>query len=172
MTCRGCKTEVNERHATLRRASGNNNHDKAVAVYECPSCGAVSEAIPSPDQLRVWAILAKGKALQARGRLQEALGCFEHILSDNPESAIAWYNQGCVLGNLRRFREAAQCFDRALTLQPDYPRALNCKAGALEAQGKVLEAIDCCERVLVTNSDDTAAQQSKQGLLAKMGRNQ
>lgn len=118
MRCSRCSTALRERHAILRRVSDENGKEKLLVVYTCPACGFKSETPPKPEELKAWAVLTKGVALQAQARLREALGCFEHVLSINPEFAMAWYNKGCILSNLRRFPEALECYNRALAIDP------------------------------------------------------
>lgn len=141
MKCRTCDARVSERHVTLRRVCDKKGREKPLAVYSCPTCGATSSFLPIPDQLRTWAILAKATTLHAQGRLQEALGCFEHILSINREFALAWYNKGCVLGSLGRYQEALKCYERSLAIDPQDARGWHNKGCALRALGRGLEPL-------------------------------
>ncbi len=141
MKCTARDAELSERHVVLSRVCEENRNDRAVAVCSCPACGVTSEIQPRADELRAWAILAKGTALQAQARFQEALGCCDHLLSVNPQSAMAWYNKGCILGNLRRFPEAVECYDRAVAVDPQYAEAWHNKACALRGLGRAQEAL-------------------------------
>jgi tetratricopeptide (TPR) repeat protein len=51
------------------------------------------------------------------GRHEEALGCFDRALAENPDSIIVLFNKGMVLVSLGRNADAIQTFDTALAVQ-------------------------------------------------------
>jgi len=60
----------------------------------------------------------KGLSLEAVGKFQEALACYDRALQLNPRFAEAWHSKGAALGSLKRPQEAITCFNRALELNP------------------------------------------------------
>ena len=56
----------------------------------------------------------KGLTLAELQRLDEALTCFEHALTVNPNLEQAWFNKGVTLVNaFQRYAEALPCFEAA-----------------------------------------------------------
>jgi len=69
---------------------------------------------PRPD-----AYNNRGVALEALGRLDEALDSFSQAVVYRSDYAAALFNRGGVLCALRRWTEALADYDRAVTLRPD-----------------------------------------------------
>jgi tetratricopeptide (TPR) repeat protein len=61
----------------------------------------------------------RGVALEALGRLDEALDSFSRALACRPDYAAAVFNRGGVLSALGRWPEALADYDRAVALVPD-----------------------------------------------------
>jgi hypothetical protein len=64
-----------------------------------------------------------GTVLQAFGRNDEALLCFDRALQLRPNYPEALTNRGDVLSELRRFDEALSSFDQAAAINQEYPPA-------------------------------------------------
>jgi Flp pilus assembly protein TadD len=60
--------------------------------------------------------VAKGAALHALGRNEEALVALEKATSLDPNNADIWHNKGALLWGLGRKREAEEAERRARTL--------------------------------------------------------
>lgn len=149
--CRGCGAGLSERHIILRKTQDHERAEGISALYNCPACGLRWEAVPDFEDLRAWATLATGAALQAQGRFQEALACFEWVLAINASTAMGWHNRGCVLGSLGRWEEAIGSYNRALELDPDYADAWHNKAHALRTLRQFPAALECYRRALFLN---------------------
>ena len=65
-----------------------------------------------------------GGALEAEGRLAEALGHYQRATQLAPEAVETHYNLGNALRQAGRLPEAAGAYERALELQPDFHHAL------------------------------------------------
>jgi len=61
----------------------------------------------------------RGVALEALGRLDEALDSFSHAVVHRPDYGAAFFNRGGVLCALARWAEALSDYDRAVALPPD-----------------------------------------------------
>jgi len=89
---------------------------------------------------------SKGLALEALGRPEEALACFDRALALDPRYALAWNNKGAVLEVLGRPEEALICFDCALALNPRHTLAWSNKGVVLFNKfRRYREALACFE---------------------------
>jgi serine/threonine protein kinase len=90
----------------------------------------------------------KGGSLNALGRHEEALVCYNQALAIDPRDALAWNSKGNALADLVRRDEAISCYDQALAIDPRGVRAWYNKGNALAASGRYEEAISCYDRAL------------------------
>lgn len=98
-----------------------------------------------------------GNALNARGDLVAAIGCFRQSLSLQPDHAETHYNLGVVLQTQGHLAEAAESYRRAMSLKPEYAEAWGNLGAVFQIQGKVDEAIDCYRKALsVKNAGDAS----------------
>jgi tetratricopeptide (TPR) repeat protein len=89
---------------------------------------------------------SKGAKLDAEGKAEEALACFEKALALSP-SAETWFGRAVVLGKLGRREEELASYDKALEMAPGF-------AGAWFNKGRTLggflkrfgEALACFEK--------------------------
>ena len=95
------------------------------------------------------ASVALGLALLDRGRLDDAVVCFERVVASTPENSAAWVNCGIALLELGRPAEAVIRFRRALLLAADHPGTHLNLGVALLRQGRAAEAVACFEQALV-----------------------
>lgn len=79
-------------------------------------------------------LLNKAAALAGQWRNEEALACYEGILTHQPDNARALYSSAVVLRRLGRRQQVAAMLRRALELAPDEPWAL----GALVSEQTLL----------------------------------
>jgi tetratricopeptide (TPR) repeat protein len=68
----------------------------------------------SRDPLSLQVLNNKGSVLLGLGRLEEALECFEAILEQDPEYALAHFNRACVLAQRQLADEAVKALEKAL----------------------------------------------------------
>ena len=61
-----------------------------------------------------------GVALQARGRLDEAIACFRKAIELDPKFAMAHNNLGVALRDQGKLDEAIACYRKAIELDPKY----------------------------------------------------
>ena len=66
-----------------------------------------------------------GEALFAVGKHEESLPAFQKALETEPDNAIARYNYGTVLQELKHYERALKEYDKAVALQPDLAKAFN-----------------------------------------------
>jgi tetratricopeptide (TPR) repeat protein len=81
-------------------------------------------------------------ALQAEGRLDEAIGHYQRAIALQPEYAPAYNNLATALHAKGRHDEAIATYQRALGLRPEYPQAHYNLANALNDAGRPREAAE------------------------------
>ena len=92
------------------------------------------------------------------GRLEEAIACFDQIISIKPNDHLAWHNRGVALSDLGKLEEAVASYDQALHFQPDDHLAwLNRGALLSNNFNKHEEAITCFDQALHFKPDDHEA---------------
>ena len=64
------------------------------------------------------ALIEKGTRLLEDAKYDEALECFNKILSLDPKNTHAWNQKGVALRSLGRYDEAIECFNKALEIVP------------------------------------------------------
>jgi tetratricopeptide (TPR) repeat protein len=74
---------------------------------------------------RVIELNERGLALQKEKNLEEALACFERLLTLVPDLVEGLYNHGNTLSDLRRYDEALESYDCVLAVRPDHVPTLN-----------------------------------------------
>lgn len=98
-----------------------------------------------PDEPTVW--LEEGLAIEpldpkaARESYQEALRCYDDIVKDNQNNAIAWTDRGSVLLKLNRPQEALDSYQKALDIGKNFYEALLGKGNTLSILRKPYEAL-------------------------------
>jgi len=60
--------------------------------------------------------MKKGISLLDDGKYEEALDCFDKILSSNPNSPDVWNKKGVALRSMGRYDEAIECFNKSLEI--------------------------------------------------------
>ena len=98
-----------------------------------------------------------GLVLQALGRAEESISCFEQALRLLPTYAEAHTNLGKAFERQGRHREAAACFRQALKEKPGFIEALYNLGRALQTLGEGREAIQHFQQVLRLKPDHLEA---------------
>jgi tetratricopeptide (TPR) repeat protein len=101
--------------------------------------------------------LERGQALLAADRPEEALVCFEEVLTAEPNNAEALVKKGTALEKMRQPQEALECYDRAIAANNALTIAYLHKGGLCSRLEKYGEAMECYERALHTQEKTQAA---------------
>ena len=107
-----------------------------------------------PKTVRLWN--NKGASLDALGRYEEAIDCFDQALHVDPRCAAAWLNKGGSLHNLGRDEEANRCFDKAIEIVPQDAGGWANKGVSLRKLGRDEEAVRCFERAIQVDPENAA----------------
>jgi tetratricopeptide (TPR) repeat protein len=112
----------------------------------------------------------KGGSLNALGRHEEALVCYNQALAIDPRIAVAWNNKGVSLAAIARWEEAISCYDQALAIDPRIAGAWSNKGHALAALGRREEAIGCYDQAVAIDPRYAMAWYNKGVSLYSLGR--
>ena len=94
------------------------------------------------------ALFNKGVALDALGRGEEALRCYDKALVIDQRFAPTWGNKGIALNLLGRHAEAIACFEKALEIDPRHAQAWYVKALTEDRDGKSGAALKSYRRFI------------------------
>jgi predicted O-linked N-acetylglucosamine transferase (SPINDLY family) len=87
-----------------------------------------------------------GTALQARGRLDDAIAAYRNSIRCAPQDAQAYSHLGAALCKKGQPDEAITVLKKAMELRPDLPQAQTNASVAYKDCGQLDEAIACCKR--------------------------
>ena len=96
----------------------------------------------SKTLMRAVTAMNLGVALQADGRVTEAIASYDRAIALQPDYAPAYNNLGTALRASGRLTDAAAAYQHALSLREEYPEAHYNLANVLTDQGKAAEAAD------------------------------
>jgi tetratricopeptide (TPR) repeat protein len=102
-------------------------------------------------------LLNKGQTLLNQDKTEEAIACFDELLSQNPNDTDALVKKGAALEKLRKLPEAIECYDRAIALDNSLTIAYLHKGGLYNRMERFSEAVDCYEQALRTQEKRRAA---------------
>lgn len=114
----------------------------------------LSRQLLAGDDNDVGAAIVLALALQAQGRLPEAMPLLQRLTQREPDVFEHWSNYGNALRDARRFDEAGVAFAQALKLNgPDANLLFNIGLNALDA-GNAVDAFNALEHAVSLAPDD------------------
>ena len=114
----------------------------------------------------------KGTSLNALGRHEEAIECFDMVLKIDPRDSGIWNNKGTALLALGRHGEAIQCYDKALMIDPGDGDHWYNKGNLLKHLARHEEAIECYNKAVAIDSRHAYAWHNMGTSLADLGRHE
>jgi tetratricopeptide (TPR) repeat protein len=126
----------------------------SVAAPDIQTAFDLAFAHASPD---ADAIYNAGVGLYARGRVAEALSCFDRTLALQPQHVPALANRGTALNRLGRWGEALAAFEAALALAAGHPALLDGQGDALIGLKRMAEAREVFMRLTAAAPDNADA---------------
>ena len=94
-----------------------------------------------------------GLALQAQGKLEEALLAYQEATTIKPDYTDAHNNRGIVLQAQGRLEEALAAHQQVVAIKPDFAGGHNNRGIVLQAQGKLEEAMAAYQQAIAINPD-------------------
>ena len=140
--------------------------ERAVLESAAAVLGALRPAISAADRA------ARGSALYAAERFEEALDAFKAALALAPDEPAILNNRGAALYRLGRHEEALADFDRSLRLRPDDPGVLINHGVALNRLNRPEEALADLDRSLHLRPGDWAALSHRAPILNNLKRHE
>jgi predicted Zn finger-like uncharacterized protein len=119
---------------------------------------------PAPAAKGPKALLARARALLAKGDADAALELYGRVASDDPGNVEAQAGRGLCYLDLENWAPAEASFQAALRLEPDHADAMLGLAETYRFEGKKTEAIPAYERYLARYPDGEEAQVAKNAL--------
>ncbi len=148
------------RHNLNRISAGRTQHRAADVTMPDPS---------KADRNTAEGKVNVGLSLVARGRVGDAISCFQEALKIDPKLAEAHVNLGLAYAYTQRLDEAVVHFRKALKIKPKMFEAHNSLGVALARQGKLKEAVPEFKEALRINPRFAKAHNSLGVVLAQLG---
>ena len=114
----------------------------------------------------------RGNALQALGRLNDALASYDGAVTLAPGYADALNNRGNLLQSLGRYAEAVESYDAAIAAGPKFPQLFYNRANALQNLERHGEAITGYDRAVALKPDYALAFNNRGLSLQALGRHE
>jgi tetratricopeptide (TPR) repeat protein len=115
--------------------------------------GASVNAPVAPEAARITLLLGKGQSLLNLDHAEEALACFDEILTLDVNHPEALVKKGAALERLRKSDEAIACYDRAIAADNNMTVAYLYKGGLFNRLERFGEALECYEQALRTQEN-------------------
>lgn len=112
---------------------------------------------PQASSSQIGQVLERGQTLLNNDRAEEAIACFDEVLTAEPNHAEALVKKGTALEKLRQPQEALEYYDRAIAADSTLTIAYLHKGGLCSRLEKYGEAMECYERALHTQEKKQAA---------------
>jgi tetratricopeptide (TPR) repeat protein len=111
---------------------------------------ATANATAAPDAARISMLLGKGQSHLNLDQAEEALACFDQVLTLDANHPEALVKKGAALEWLRKLDEAIVCYDRAIAADSSMTVAYLYKGGLFNRMERFGEALECYEKALRT----------------------
>lgn len=115
------------------------------------------KAAPQIVSPQVTQLLERGQTLLNNDQPEQAIACFDEILTTEPNHAEALVKKGTALEKMRQPQEALEFYDRAIAADSTLTIAYLHKGGLCSRLEKYGEAMECYERALHTQEKKQAA---------------
>ena len=144
--------EITRRFLDAVRAEERGRPQEAIAGYE---------AILALDSRHAPASINLGTLYYNRGEFLKAEQLYRMATEADPDYALAFFDHGNVLDELRRLPEAIEAYKRAVKLMPGYADALYNLALAYERNGERRKALEHWTRYLKLDASGSWAKHAR-----------
>lgn len=137
---------------TLKSLPNGDGQAAAEAVHP-----TIVESKLDENAAEIAPLLEQAQSLVNSDRLEEAIVCFDRILTLAPDHAETLVKKGAALEKLRQPQQALECYDRAIHADGTMTIAYLHKGGLCNRLERYSEAMECYERALHTQEKKRAA---------------
>jgi tetratricopeptide (TPR) repeat protein len=130
-------------HPTLHAQSLATDH----AAGDAPH-GSTGGNGQSDERARFDSLLGKGQSLLNLEKVEEALACFDEILTSEPRHVETLMKKAAALERLGKLDEAVKCCDEAIAADGSLTIAYMYKGGLFNRMERFNEALACYEQAL------------------------
>nr|WP_319393552.1 tetratricopeptide repeat protein [uncultured Desulfobacter sp.] len=146
-----------EKKAEPLQQPPNDRLQKVIQLYQTGNMAGTEQDCREmlkkfPDSFMLLNIL--GAAVQAQGRIKEAIQAFDRMLLLNPDFSEGYYNRGVAFSEAGQTQKAMQDYSRAVELNPNFYNAHLNLGLALEALGHYDQAIQSFDRAIALEPDN------------------
>ena len=135
-----------DKSASTERPPADRSESGELGPGTVPRFARPAGRVPSHSSV----LVGKGATLLHLGQVEEALQCFDEVLTSDPRHAEAWVKKGLALEQMQRLEEALESYDQALALDSSITAAYLHKGGVCNQLQRYAEALDCYEKALQT----------------------
>ena len=152
-------------------------------LYDYFSCGffwelegEYSKAIKEYDTLlrkyphHIEALIHKGGCLLRLQEYKEALSCFNEVISQNKNIAIAWNNRGIIFMRFKKYNQAKVSFFKSLKINPLFVESWYNLGISLLSTGNFEDALLCFDTAIELNPKFASAWNNKGSIMYFMGK--
>lgn len=123
------------------------NGDFAAPIMPAGTMSPVAD--PEAEKAaRIALLLGKGQTLLNLRQPENALACFDEVLSLDESNPDGHVKKGAALEQLGRLDDAIECYDRAITIDNSMTMAYLSKGGVFNRLERYNEALECYEQAL------------------------
>ena len=138
----------------------NDQLQKVIQLYQTGNMAGTEQICREmldafPDSYMLLNVL--GAAVQAQGRIEEAIAAFDRMLRLNPDFAEGYYNRGVAFSELGQTQEAVQDYSRTVELNPDFYNAHLNLGLVLESLGHCDQAVQSFNQAIALEPDNALA---------------
>ncbi|EEF61529.1 tetratricopeptide repeat protein [Pedosphaera parvula] len=133
----------------------NNNLKSSGHIAQSNGTAPLSHVSDQTAEIAV--LLSKGHTLLKLDQVEEALACYDEVLSLDARNTEALVKKGTVLERLQKLDEAIACYDQALETDGNMTMAYLYKGGVYNRLERYTEALECYEKALQTQEKSHAA---------------
>ena len=120
------------------------------------AAGEPSNSAPADRTAKITLLLGKGQSLLNMDQTEEAVACFDEVLSLDGNNTDALVKKGVALERQRKLDAAIECYDRAIAADSTITIAYLYKGGIYNRLERFSEALECYERALQTQEKQHA----------------
>ena len=158
------RERINNRRKKMMELSDETKHH--MKAYE----NALKKLTKNIDLYNVECLKGKAIELQALGKKEETIECYDKVLNIDPNNIDCLKGKAELLKGLGKKEEVIDCYDKILNIDPNNIDCLKGKVVVLEESGRKKEALVYCKKILKLVPNDSYAIYAKHRLQKGCGR--